>query len=238
MKTLFKWAFRLLILFIVLGVAFVLLVDTIAKSVAQSRIRAETGMDAKIGKLTVGLASPTVTIEDLKLYNTSDFGGSMFLDIPEIYVEYNRNDLASAKLRLKLVRFNLAEVNIIKSTNGPTNLEALQEKMNKKSSATNSALPLEFVGIDTLNLTLGKIKYSSLSQPQDVKEINLGVNNQVISNIRTVKDINQALMNIMLKKGVDFLGPIVAGKSLKDAGKSTEKSAKKLLESITSPLKK
>src|SRR4051794_7978843 len=85
-KRLFRWALYLFIIFIVLVVAGVLLLDRIAREIAESRIRAETGMGVKIGKLSIGLLTPTVTIENFKMYNTAEFGGSQCLDIPELHV--------------------------------------------------------------------------------------------------------------------------------------------------------
>ena len=52
-KRLFKWALYLFIILVVLLVAGILLLDTIAKEYLQSRLRAETGMDVKIGKVDI-----------------------------------------------------------------------------------------------------------------------------------------------------------------------------------------
>jgi len=57
-RRLFRWALYLFILLVVLIVAAILSLDTIAKQVVQSRLRAETGMDVKIGKMDIGLATP------------------------------------------------------------------------------------------------------------------------------------------------------------------------------------
>src|SRR5262245_14959465 len=108
MKRLFKWLFRLVILLIVLGVALVLLKDTIAKGIMERQIRFETGLDARIGRLEIGIVNPTVTIENVRLYNTAEFGGSPFVDLAELHLEYNRAALATRKLRFALVRLNLA----------------------------------------------------------------------------------------------------------------------------------
>ncbi len=88
MKWLFRWLFRLLILLIVLVVAGVLLLNPIAKEITEYRIKRETGMDVKIGNLEVGILNPGVTIENLVLYNSAEFGGAPFIDLPELRVEY------------------------------------------------------------------------------------------------------------------------------------------------------
>jgi len=58
MKTLFRWAFRLFILLVVLVVAGILLLDTIVRAVAVNAIKRQTGLDVKIGKFEIGLLNP------------------------------------------------------------------------------------------------------------------------------------------------------------------------------------
>ena len=56
MKTILKWFFGLVLLVGVLAVVLLLSLDTILRVVAENRIRAQTGMDAEIGKFHLGLA--------------------------------------------------------------------------------------------------------------------------------------------------------------------------------------
>lgn len=67
-RRLFRWALYLFIVAVVLVVAAVLLLNTIVKQVVQSRLRSETGMDVKIGKMDIGLSTPTIAIEDFKVF--------------------------------------------------------------------------------------------------------------------------------------------------------------------------
>src|ERR1035438_6260925 len=125
MKWIFKWLLRLFILAVVLVVIFFLSLDTIVRLVMQNRIRAQTGMDAEIGKFSLGLLDPTITIKDFKLFNPPSFGGTLFLDIPEIHVEYDRAALAKRELHVTLLRFNLGELDIVKNDAGQTNIFAI-----------------------------------------------------------------------------------------------------------------
>jgi hypothetical protein len=95
---LFKWLFRLFLLAVVLIVILLLSLNSILRVYVEHRIRAQTGMDAEIGKFSVGLIEPTVTIQNFKLYNPPDFGGTPFLDIRELHVEYDRAALAERQL--------------------------------------------------------------------------------------------------------------------------------------------
>ena len=114
MKRLIRAALYLFIILVVLVVAAVLLLNTIAKQVVESRMRAGTGMETRIGLIDIGLLSPTITIENFKLYNTPDFGGSVFIDMPELHLEYDPRAIRSGKLHFKLVRLNLAEVALVR----------------------------------------------------------------------------------------------------------------------------
>src|ERR1044071_9205427 len=137
-KFIFRWAFRLLILAIVLVVALVLLKDEILKNIAEKRIRKSTGMDVKIGALHVGLTQPVFNLENFVLYNTAEFGGGAFLDVPDLHLEFYP-DAAKRELRFKLVRMNVRELNIVQSLQGHTNISSIAGALEKLQPAnTNS----------------------------------------------------------------------------------------------------
>src|SRR5260370_3042979 len=104
MRRLFRWAFRLVLLVVILLVALVVFMDSIVRALAEREIRSATGMDVKIGSFSIGLISPVITIENFKLYNTAEFGGSPFVDLPELRVEYDWRALRPPELHCQLVR--------------------------------------------------------------------------------------------------------------------------------------
>ena len=61
MKKILKWFFGAVLLVVVLAVVLLLSLDTILRVIAENRIRAQTGMDAEIGKFHVGLLEPVVS---------------------------------------------------------------------------------------------------------------------------------------------------------------------------------
>jgi uncharacterized protein involved in outer membrane biogenesis len=209
MKSLFKWLFRigvtLVFLLILLLVAAVLFKDMIAKSVAERNLRDSTGMDAKISKLEVGLGTPTVNLEGLKLYNTPDFGGSTFLDLPELRVEYLPDDIRDGKLRFKTLRLHLAEVHIVKNKQGKTNLEMLQQQTKKKSSGrkTKSDTPgVDFGGIETLYLTVGRIRITDESDPRNNEVIEVGLKDEVGKDLKDEAAMTQWFGSVLLKLAI------------------------------------
>ena len=205
MKFLFRWAFRLLLLAIVLVVSLVLLKDTIIKAVTENRIQAETGWQVKIGRMETGLMTPTVTIENLVLYNPAEFGGSPFVDIPEFHMEYDLDQIRSGLIHLKLLRLHLRELNLVENQGGQTNIFTILAALQKSAPApdgrvvnTNSS----FAGIDTLNLSLGKVRLISLKTPQNNREFNLGIQNEIINNVRSEQDLAGLMLKILVRTGV------------------------------------
>jgi len=115
MKWIFKWLLRLFLLAVVLIVVALLSLNSMLRVWMEHRIRAQTGMDAEIGKISVGIIEPTMTIQNFKLYNPPDFGGAPFLDIREVHAEYDRAALVRHEIHLTLLRFNLGELAIVKN---------------------------------------------------------------------------------------------------------------------------
>jgi uncharacterized protein involved in outer membrane biogenesis len=190
MRRLIRLALYLFFVLVVLAVAAVLLLNTIVKQVVQSRMRARTGMDARIGQVDVGLLSPTITIENFKLYNTADFGGSVFIDMPELHLEYDPLAVRSGKLHFKLVRLDLAEVALVQDKKGRLNVRDLENRSRAASRGKkSSAADFKFTGIDTLNLSLGKFRLSNLASGRE-EEIQFGIKNQISHNVKSEADLS------------------------------------------------
>lgn len=200
-KFIFRWAFRFLILAIVLVVALILLKDTIIKSVAENQIRKSTGMDVKIGAMHVGLTRPVFNVENFVLYNTAEFGGGTFIDVPDLYLEM-LPDAKKGEMRFKIVRMNVRELNIIENLQGRTNITSVTGALDTlQRNRTNSKDPV-FKGIDTLNLSVGKIRYINMRAPKRNQEFNLALQNEVVLNVRTWEDMAAIIFKVLLRAGV------------------------------------
>jgi hypothetical protein len=199
--------FRLALVAGVLAVLLITFKDSIWSAIAEHRIRSETGMEVRIGKFSSGLFSQTVTIQDLKLYNTPEFGGTLFLDIPELHVELDPIALAQRRLRFKLIRFNLAEIAIVTNEAGKTNIMAFldQSKTNrsrKHPGNLNRVLgDLEFDGIEVLNLSLGQAKFLDLGAPGTTREVRVDMQNQIFKRVNSEGDAYAILFMIWLRSG-------------------------------------
>jgi uncharacterized protein involved in outer membrane biogenesis len=226
MKRLIKWLLRLVLVVVVLVVLVLVFKDSVFRVVAENRIRAQTGMDVKIGKFSSGIFSPVVTIENLKLYNTAEFGGTLFLDIPELHIELDSIALAQRKLRITLVRLNLAELDVVKNEAGQTNIFRIKNKVqgggSKKNGLQEALGNFQFDGIDVLNLSLGKAKFIDLKDAKNNREIRVDLQNQIFKNVKSDADVYGILFLVWLRSGGNFsITPVDLGKDF--IGKKLDK---------------
>ena len=216
MKWLFKWLFRLFALAVVLVVILLLSLNSILRVVIENRIHAQTGMDAEIGKFSLSLVEPTVEIQNLRLFNPPDFGGTPFLNIPEIHAEYDRPALARHDIHITLMRFNLGELDIVKNEAGQTNIFALGVTLPTRAAKGGGGAArfkrqtgYDFKSIDVLNVSIGTVKFIDLKDQRHNREQTIGIQNLVLKNVKSETDL-AGLAVLMALRGGDFFGSLLA----------------------------
>ena len=218
LKWLLKWLVRLAALAILLGVILLLSYNAILRVYFEREIRARTGMDAEIGRFSLGLTEPTMTIQNFRLYNPPAFAGTPFLDIREIHVEYDPAALARHELHITLMRFNLGEIDIVKNQAGQTNIFSLglavpPPKSGGLTGATfTKQTGLEFKGIDVLNVSIGTARYLDLNDQRNNRTQVIGIQNCVLKNVKSPADLGGLAAFIALRSG-DFLNSFQARKN-------------------------
>lgn len=219
MKWLFKWAIRLVLLVMVLAVILYLSFDPILGLIASHSIRQQTGMQTEIGKFHVGLTEPIIEIKHLELFNTAQFGGTPFVNIPEIHVEYDREAMRKGRLHINLLRFNLGELDIVRSMDGQTNILSLGIGLTKTNEDNHPAgnpwktfrakTGLEFTGIDCLNVSVGEFKYLDLQNQTNNRIQKIGIDNFVMTNVTSQSDLLALALVVALRSG-DVFQPLAA----------------------------
>ena len=214
-KWLLKWLFRLFLLAVVLTVILLLSLNLILRVAVEHRIRAQTGMDAEIGKFSVSLVEPTVEIQNLRLYNPPNFGGTPFLNVPEIHVEYDRAALARHEVHISLMRFNLGELDIVKNEAGQTNNFALGVTLPTRAvkgrggARFKQQTGYDFQSIDVLNVSIGTVKFIDLKDQRHNREQTIGIQNLVLKNVKSETDLAGLAVLVALRGG-DFFGSLLA----------------------------
>jgi len=227
-KWFFKWTFRLFLvaagLAIGAAVVFLLTYNLILRNTIQHQIRAQTGMDAEIRSFKLAIMAPRVEIQNAKIYNAPAFGGAPFLDIPEIHIEYDRAAFLKKEIHITLMRFNLAELDIVKNQAGQTNIFAFGTKLPAKKSGSANVLNFKtqtgynFKGIDTLNVSIGKVKFIDLTDSRNNREQIIGIDNLVMQNVKSPNDLAGLAVLVDLRSN-HFFDSMIGSKNFK-AGNS------------------
>lgn len=192
--------------------AFLLLVagilyfkDSILRTVTEYNVRRETGMETKIGDFQLGLTSTSLLMKDFQIINPKEFGGSPFFQVPEVYVELDPEKAAQGLLHFKELRFNLAEVNIVKNKDGKLNLDYIQEALEKsevfrkRKKKSPKEEDFKFEAIDRMFLTVRSIKYTDLQEPANSYKTDLGIQNEEVKNIKSEEELNTWAVGMMTK---------------------------------------
>jgi hypothetical protein len=204
----FRWTMRVCLVAIVLIAALLLLKDTLLKLIVERRVRAVTGLGVNIERLEFGLARPRLTLKNVIISNTLEFGGASLIDFPELFVEFDADAFRERRFRVKLLGVHIRELNIVESRDGRTNVIALRGRFAngaaKSSAGGRSQARVEFSGIDTLTLTVGQVNYSNLRDPNRNGVFEMGLTNEVLRNVKSVDDITAGLLQSMLRKGISL----------------------------------
>ena len=131
MKFLLKWAFRLFLMLLVLLAILALTADSIVTSIAESKLRKQTGLEVRLEKLELRPWSGHARVEKLVIYNPAEFGGGPLVNIAELHIEYDPALARERKLHLNVLRFNLAELNIVVDKQGQSNLDGVRRTVAK-----------------------------------------------------------------------------------------------------------
>jgi hypothetical protein len=161
----------------------------------------------------MGLLKPVIQIKDFTLYNPTNYAGTKFITIPEIYVEYDkaalRNDF---QIHVNLLRLNLGELDIVKNAQGHTNIFDLgvavpskdDLKKNQGLDEIKKRTGLDFQGIDLMTVSVGTFKYLDLKDPRNDRTQNIDIENVPLKNVKTEADLAGLVVFVGLRSGNFF----------------------------------
>lgn len=199
-----RWLFRGLILVIVLATALFLCRDALTREWLIYRIRSVTGLETHLQSVRTAWLAGSITLSQLEVFNSAEFGGGRLLAIPDLHLELDASRLWQREFRLNLARLHLAELNVVRNTAGATNLFALRRNVEERATLVDAAVlsppGLEFAGIDTLNLSLGTLRLVQMGPTNQVREIRVGVTNEILRNVRSEQDFTPLILRVMFRE--------------------------------------
>ena len=214
MKTLQVWFFKILwwFTFVVLALIIIALAyrNTIATQVVENKIRNGLGLDAEVGDFSFGVLEPKATFTNLKLFNSADFGGTLFLDIPDLHIEYDRAALRHHEIHITLMRVNVKELDVVKNAEGVTNIFPIAKIVLPPKPGGDGRMfappnGYQFTGIDMLNISIGTAKFIDLKTPSRNRMLAVGIQNETIANVKSPADLT-GLKSLLWYRGGYLVG--------------------------------
>jgi hypothetical protein len=191
-------------LVLALGVGLVLSRNQIARLALEKGLQQRTGWKTSVGAVTLGLGDGSLRIQNLRIHNPEPFGGGLFLDLPELYLAYDPVAAATNTLRLREVRLNLSEVQVVVDARGRTNVAELQHSLGTLDSPENTrrAGSVRFAGVDTLVVTVGKVVYRDLRPGGGTRIFSAGLKNETLHQVNGWIDLFPIAMKLFFSAKV------------------------------------
>lgn len=212
MKRALRWIIAIVAGVLLLCVVVFIFRNPLLREFVEYRVTRETGVDASIGSLHLDVLAGSVRVTDFKLANPPGFGDRPMLHMPELLLRIDRESPPGG-LRLHQAWVNLAEFNIIRSTDGRTNVFALEKRLRKKKKSDSDDADFEFRGIGELKISLGTVRYIDLQKPSRSQEFRINIQDEVVTTIRNEKDFETWATALLLR--------IVVQQALEKSGKSS-----------------
>ncbi|HJO08271.1 MAG TPA: hypothetical protein QGH16_00360 [Verrucomicrobiota bacterium] len=203
MRFLFRWAFRLLILLMVVVIGLFLTKDALAKWWIVSEFR-EHGMDARIGQFEIGFPlNSTVSAYDVTIWNLPEYGGAPMLKIDRLFIDCDFSELMNVRRKLKphfrLVNVDITEFNLVETNAGARNLISLPDAVAKSSAQLAlGESPLYFT-ISTLTFSWERLKFSHLADTGKSRDVNINIEDYTVQEVEKLSDLRPLFDRIATK---------------------------------------
>jgi len=172
--------------------------NVIIRASVEKGVKMVTGLTLRMDSFRVGIFKPFLHIRGLKLFSPAGFKDRMMVDMPEIYVDYDRRALLRGKVHLINARIDLKELIVVRNAYGELNLDSLKVVQARKRGARPAERMPPFM-IDRLALKIGKVVFKDYSMGTPiVKEFNLAID-ETYTNI----DDPNALVSLIVVRAIE-----------------------------------
>jgi hypothetical protein len=227
-----KLLWKILAILAVLLVILFLARNFIARKSVEYGAKKITGFPMEIGSVDLGLFSSKIEVHDLKLMNPPEFPERMFVDMPQLYVDYRLGSMISGTPHVNDMLINIKQLVVAKNNKGESNAQ----KLNGVVSSSGGSGKSSKYAVDKLRIHIGTVTIKDFSHAKPT-ERNITLNiDATYSNITDSTDITRlVLLTVMsqvhlpdigiktedLKKGLGNV-TTAAGEALKGATEATK----------------
>src|SRR5882724_944013 len=156
--------------------------NVIARVSVEIGAKKVTGFPLKIGSVDVGLFSGKLDVRDLTLMNPPEFQEKMFVDMPQLYVDYRLGSMLSGAPHINDMLINIKQLVIVKTDKGDSNAMKLKGVVSSGGGSKSSTK----YQVDQLRIQVGTVTIKDYSRAKPT-ERTLTLNLQ-----RTYKNISDS----------------------------------------------
>ncbi len=176
----------------VLGIVLFLTRNAIARKSVEYGARKMTGFPLTLGSVDLELFSSKVDVHDLKLMNPPEFQEQMFVDMPELYVDYRLPSMFSGVPHVNDMLINIKQLVIVKNKTD-SNVEKLKGILSSPGSTSSSKYT-----VDKLRIHVGTVTIKDYSRPKpSARDIKLNLD-RTYRNITDSTDISKLVLFTVL----------------------------------------
>ena len=154
-----KLLWKILAGLVVLLVVIFLARNFIARVSVEYGAKKITGFPLKIGSVDVGLFSSKVDVRNLTLMNPPEFQEKMFVDMPELYIDYRLGSMLSGAPHFNDMLINIKQLVVAKTDKGDSNAMKLKGVVFSGKSSSKYT-------IDKLRIHIGTVTLKDYSHPK------------------------------------------------------------------------
>jgi hypothetical protein len=197
MKKLF-W--KILAALAVLLVVLFLSRNFIARKSVEYGAKKITGFPLEIGSVDVGVFSSKIDVRDLKLMNPPQYQEKMFVDMPELYIDYRLRSMLSGAPHINDMLINIKQLVVVKTDKGDSNAMKLKGVVSSGGGSSKYA-------IDKLRIHVGTVTIKDYSRPKMTeRDIDLNID-ATYNNITDSTDISRlVLLTVMSQVKLPDIG--------------------------------
>ncbi|MCX6899879.1 MAG: hypothetical protein NT105_14410 [Verrucomicrobia bacterium] len=189
-----KTLLRLIVVLIVLAAGLYLGRNFITQQSLEVGVKKMTGFSLKIGSLDLALGQSRIAVRDLSLLNPPEFEEPVFVEMPELTVDYDAGSMLGGTPHLKNLVLDLKRIVIVRTKNGDSNAMKLKGALGSGGGGKSH------YKVDTLRLKIGTVELKDYKSGNTMKRsipLNL---DDTYHNFTDATDINRLVLLTVLKK--------------------------------------
>jgi len=157
--------------------------NVIARKSVEVGVEKITGFPMTVGSVDMNVFGSKLDVRNIRLTNPSDFPDKLFIEMPQLYVDYRFGSMLAGAPHLHDLFLNLEHIVIVKNAKGESNLQRLKGVGSSGGSSRKSSAKYQ---VEQIRIHVGKVTIKDYSRAKPTERI------LTLNLDRTFKDISDS----------------------------------------------